>query len=156
MISYWYITAYSYSYCKWQCTGHKSLDSRTSPVDYEALTSEGITFRSQPSFPGLKGLVMCTSWCKAHLNQLQSPMMLNHSNPAPKSQVSSETQAQLLIVSIYKKKKKISYILSFVCLFVFQTGFLCSHLSCPGTHSVDQAGLRLTYICLPLPPKCRG
>jgi hypothetical protein len=30
---------------------------------------------------------------------------------------------------------------------------LCSP-GCPGTHSVDQAGLELTEIYLPLPPKC--
>ena len=30
---------------------------------------------------------------------------------------------------------------------------LCSP-GCPGTHSVDQAGLELTEICLPLLPKC--
>uniref|UniRef100_A0A8C8UP70 Uncharacterized protein n=1 Tax=Peromyscus maniculatus bairdii TaxID=230844 RepID=A0A8C8UP70_PERMB len=27
-------------------------------------------------------------------------------------------------------------------------------LDCPGTHFVDQAGLELTEICLPLPHKC--
>jgi hypothetical protein len=34
----------------------------------------------------------------------------------------------------------------FVCLFLFlffETGFLCVALSCPGTHFVDQAGLKL-------------
>ena len=30
----------------------------------------------------------------------------------------------------------------FVCLFVFETGFLCSP-GCAGTHFVDQAGLEL-------------
>jgi hypothetical protein len=25
---------------------------------------------------------------------------------------------------------------------------------CPGTHSIDQGGLKLTDICLPLLPKC--
>jgi hypothetical protein len=30
---------------------------------------------------------------------------------------------------------------------------LCSP-GCPGTHSVDQAGLELTEIHLPLPPEC--
>jgi hypothetical protein len=30
---------------------------------------------------------------------------------------------------------------------------LCSP-GCPGTHSVDQAGLKLTEILLPLPPEC--
>ena len=39
------------------------------------------------------------------------------------------------------------------CLF-FETEFLCSFRSCPGTSSVDQAGLELTDVCLPLPPKC--
>jgi hypothetical protein len=34
----------------------------------------------------------------------------------------------------------------------FKIGFLCS-LGSPGTHSIDQAGLELTEICLPLPPK---
>ena len=32
---------------------------------------------------------------------------------------------------------------------------LCS-LGWPGTHSVDQAGLRIPGICLPLPPECWG
>ena len=40
------------------------------------------------------------------------------------------------------------------CCFVFQDRvFLCSP-GCPGTRSVDQAGLELTEICLPLPPRC--
>ena len=39
-----------------------------------------------------------------------------------------------------------------VCL--FETGFLCVALGCPGTHSVDQAGLELTKIPLPLLPEC--
>ena len=44
----------------------------------------------------------------------------------------------------------------FLCLFlVFQDRFsLFSFGACPGTHSVDQAGLKLTEICLPLPPEC--
>ena len=49
---------------------------------------------------------------------------------------------------------------SSVCLFGWLVGWfletrvsLCSPV-CPGTHSVDQAGLRLTEIHLPLPPKC--
>jgi hypothetical protein len=32
---------------------------------------------------------------------------------------------------------------------IFMSGFLCSP-GCPGTHFVDQAGLELTEICLPL------
>jgi hypothetical protein len=40
-----------------------------------------------------------------------------------------------------------------VVLFCFsETGFLCVCPGCPGTHSVDQAGLELTEIHLPLPP----
>ncbi|KAH0508247.1 Cytochrome P450 3A25 [Microtus ochrogaster] len=35
-----------------------------------------------------------------------------------------------------------------------QTGFLCGFGACPGTSSVDQAGLELTEIRLPLPPEC--
>ncbi|KAL6030280.1 hypothetical protein STEG23_009295 [Scotinomys teguina] len=31
---------------------------------------------------------------------------------------------------------------------------LCSFGACPGMGSVDQAGLELTEICLPLPPEC--
>ena len=43
----------------------------------------------------------------------------------------------------------------FVYLFwFFKTGFLCSFRACPGTHSIDQAGLELTEICLALPPEC--
>lgn len=44
-----------------------------------------------------------------------------------------------------------------VFLFVFQTGFLCVALTThctPGTHSVDQAGLKLTEICPPLTAAC--
>ena len=40
-----------------------------------------------------------------------------------------------------------------VCL-LFKTGFLCVSLAVPGSHSVDQAGLQLTEICLSLSPKC--
>ncbi|KAM7317276.1 hypothetical protein ACRRTK_023578 [Alexandromys fortis] len=39
------------------------------------------------------------------------------------------------------------------CLF-FEIGFLCGFGACPGTSSVDQAGLELTEIRLPLPPEC--
>ena len=38
-------------------------------------------------------------------------------------------------------------------LFFSHTRFLCNP-SCPGTHSVDQAILKLTEIHLPLPPEC--
>jgi hypothetical protein len=41
-----------------------------------------------------------------------------------------------------------------VCLFVFQDWVSQCSPGSPGTHSVDQAGLELIEICLPLPPKC--
>ena len=37
---------------------------------------------------------------------------------------------------------------------VFQDRISQCSLGCPGTHFVDQADLKLTEICLPLPPKC--
>jgi hypothetical protein len=37
---------------------------------------------------------------------------------------------------------------------VFKTGFLCVALSLLGTCSVNQVGLELTEIRLPLPPRC--
>jgi hypothetical protein len=47
----------------------------------------------------------------------------------------------------------------FVFVFVFETGFLCI-FGCPRTHTVDQASLELTEICLLLhlflPPKYLG
>ena len=39
------------------------------------------------------------------------------------------------------------------CFCFFETRFLCSFGACPGTHSVDQAGLELTEIRLPPPPE---
>ena len=42
-------------------------------------------------------------------------------------------------------------LLLLLLLWFFETGFLCSFGACPGTSSVDQAGLEL---CLPLPPEC--
>jgi hypothetical protein len=43
----------------------------------------------------------------------------------------------------------------FACLFVcLETDFSLCSPSCPGPCSVDQAGLELTEICLPLPPEC--
>jgi hypothetical protein len=40
-------------------------------------------------------------------------------------------------------------------VFVFVLNMVSLHSSgCPGTHSVDQAGLELTEICLPLLPEC--
>jgi hypothetical protein len=41
----------------------------------------------------------------------------------------------------------------FVCLFVCRQGFLLSP-GCPGVHSVNQAGLKLAEIPMPLPPEC--
>lgn len=38
--------------------------------------------------------------------------------------------------------------------FDFFPVFLCVGFCCPGTHCIDQVNLRLTEICLPLPPKC--
>jgi hypothetical protein len=35
------------------------------------------------------------------------------------------------------------FVFVFVFLDFFETGFLCISLGCPGTHSVDQAGLEL-------------
>ena len=40
-----------------------------------------------------------------------------------------------------------------VCLFFWDKISLCS-FGCPGAHFVEQSGLRLTKIHLPLPPKC--
>ena len=41
------------------------------------------------------------------------------------------------------------------CLFVFKTGFLCVALeSVLELALVDQAGLKLTKIHMPMPPKC--
>ena len=41
-----------------------------------------------------------------------------------------------------------------LCLFVFRGRVsLCNSSGCPGTHLVDQAGLELTEIHLPLPPR---
>jgi hypothetical protein len=55
-----------------------------------------------------------------------------------------------------KKTPKTVNSLGFV-LFCFLLLLFCfssqCFLSCPGTHSVDQAGLKLTEIYLPLPPK---
>jgi hypothetical protein len=49
----------------------------------------------------------------------------------------------------------------FICLFAFyillKFGLFFSrhgNPGCPGTFSVDQAGPKLTEICLPLPPEC--
>jgi hypothetical protein len=42
----------------------------------------------------------------------------------------------------------------FIYLFVFQDGVSLCSPGCPGTHSVDQAGLKFTEICLPLLPEC--
>ena len=44
--------------------------------------------------------------------------------------------------------------LSFFFSSFFETVFLCSFGASPGTHSIDQAGLDLTEICLSLPPVC--
>jgi hypothetical protein len=44
----------------------------------------------------------------------------------------------------------------FVCLFVFKTGFLYVCSGCSGTHYIDQAGLKLTEIHLPLQPRMLG
>jgi hypothetical protein len=42
-----------------------------------------------------------------------------------------------------------------VVFFFFETELFCETVpTFPGTHSVDLAGLKLTNICLPLPPKC--
>jgi hypothetical protein len=50
--------------------------------------------------------------------------------------------------------------ITFVCLFdvvfvfVFQNRVSLCSPGCPKTHSVDQAGLKITEIHLPLPPEC--
>lgn len=45
------------------------------------------------------------------------------------------------------------FVLSFFCLFVLLSQVSLCSPGCPGTHSLDQAGLKLTKTCLPLPPK---
>jgi hypothetical protein len=42
------------------------------------------------------------------------------------------------------------------CFVVFQDGVSLCSPGCPGTCSVDQAGLELTEICLLLPSECLG
>ena len=41
-----------------------------------------------------------------------------------------------------------------LALFCFLRQGLSQSSDCPGTHYVDQVGLELTEICLPLPPEC--
>jgi hypothetical protein len=90
--------------------------------------------------------------------------------------VSSRTARATQRNSVSKKKKKkkkkerkkerktialFAEAQSYLCLCIFfwgggrfKTGFLCegyTGLSCPGTHSVDHAGLELTVSRLPLP-----
>ena len=45
------------------------------------------------------------------------------------------------------------FVFCLLLLFI-KTGFLCSFGTWSGTCSVDQAGLKLIEICLPLPSKC--
>jgi hypothetical protein len=42
----------------------------------------------------------------------------------------------------------------FVVVVVFRVRVSLCSPHCPRTHSVDQAGLKLTKICLSLPPEC--
>ena len=50
------------------------------------------------------------------------------------------------------------FVWTFVCLllscFIFWVRVSLCSSGCPGTHYVNQAGLKLTEICLPLPVKC--
>ena len=48
----------------------------------------------------------------------------------------------------------IYFIYLFIFFWFFETEFLCGFGACPGASFVDQAGLELTEIRLPLPPKC--
>jgi hypothetical protein len=54
--------------------------------------------------------------------------------------------------------RQLSFLTGFVCLFVrlFSQDrvSLCNSPGCPGTCYVDQTGLELTEIPLPLPPEC--
>ena len=43
------------------------------------------------------------------------------------------------------------FYLFIIYFWFFQAGFLCSFGACPGTHSLDQVGLKLKEIHLPLP-----
>ena len=46
------------------------------------------------------------------------------------------------------------FVCLFVCLFVCWDRVSLCNPGCPGTHSIDQAALKLTEILLPLPLKC--
>ena len=50
-------------------------------------------------------------------------------------------------------KKRVVIVVVLFCFFLDGVS-LCNSPSCPETHSVDQAGLKLTEIHLPLPPEC--
>lgn len=43
---------------------------------------------------------------------------------------------------------------SYFFVYLFRERVFLSHPSCPGTHYIDQAGLELTEILLPMPPTC--
>ena len=43
---------------------------------------------------------------------------------------------------------------SFIYCFSRQGFSVQFFVTCPGTHSIDQVGLKFTEICLPLPPEC--
>ena len=48
----------------------------------------------------------------------------------------------------------LTHIFIFLFVLFFKREFLYGFGACPGTSSLDQAGLELTEIRLPLPPKC--
>jgi hypothetical protein len=59
-------------------------------------------------------------------------------------------------VASLNKRTVYTYLLIHSLIVILRQGFSCCSLVCPGTHSVDQAGLELTEIYLPLPSESKA
>ena len=70
------------------------------------------------------------------------------------SLLSNRTLTKATCQVIFEKLRGL-FIFFLFCIFVFQDKISLCSLSCPGPCSVDQAGLHLTEVCLPLPPNCK-
>jgi hypothetical protein len=95
--------------------------------------------------------------CACSQSYLAMPLPFCVTGPSlPDLYCSGLPEAQWLCLSLLFCSYHLNFLLMwFVCLFcLFDTVFLSSTPSCPGTLLVDQAVLKVKEICLPLPLEC--
>jgi hypothetical protein len=115
-----------------------------------------------PSSYGSQAKRVVTSWTsEVSLGSHSSPRLAKGDDPGPKQWTHHQVGCHEPGIPFRHQAPRINphrldirYLFFFFPSNVFRDGISLCSSGYPSTYSVDQAGLKLTEICLPVPPKC--